>query len=736
MTGELIFEHTMSLTLIVTMLAFAVVIGLFGFWRYLPRNVSTLGLVLLRLLTIALLGWCLLLPSLKRVMTEVRKPRFIVALDQSASMPMTPNATIKARWATAQEILKMPWTETLAGSCGLDYVAFAGDLSPRQSLAELQALNPDGKSTLLSQSLTKLIERYRGQPVAGLLLLSDGLDTREINDEWAAERRPYPIYTVRLEPPNIWKVEPDLRVDALDTPRRVVVGWDTELKANVSGQGTRGRTVDAELYENNKLINTAPVDIPDEGGRRELSFRLTHPATGNFTYTLRLPPIEGETRTNDNTFAVTVQVIDAKNRLLYIEGVPRWESKYLVRVLKGLKDITPVCFVRGPGGRFLSYGAAGATSPDLSEQQLLNYKIVLLGDLDATELSNERAEALIKFIENGGSLMILGGPKAWGAKGLMAGPLSKILPIKGADQMTLQENQVAMALTGEGRAHPIFTTEDAEAWSKIPPILSIFTGGTLSPGATTLITAEAPGGRQPVLVVQKYGQGKVAAILTDSLWRWQLAPGKINYYQRLWTPLLAWLSPSETDVNASQLDLSADADKVYPGDAIDLKARLTTPANIVPKDVVVTCEVQEPDERNIPFRMTPQDVTTATGKKYPGYSVSLTPQKPGLHNAVASCEINGQKLVSAPFSFFVQPFTPETVPRAANISVLTAIADASKGRFCEPEEINKVLSEITIPPNEEERISYLSLWNNIPILTCLIGLLSLEWILRKLRNMA
>jgi len=739
MTGELIFEHTMSLTLIVTMLAFAVVIGLFGFWRYLPRNTSTLGVALLRLLTIVLLGWCLLLPSLKRSLTEVRKPRFIVALDQSASMAMKPGApatTMKTRWAAAQEILSQPWTATLGGLCGLDYVAFAGDLSTRQSLAEIQALNPDGKNTLLSQSLAKLIERYRGQLVAGMLLLSDGLDTREVTDEWASEHRPYPIYTVRLEPPNIWKVEPDLRVDALDTPRRVVVGWDTEIKANVSGQGTRGRTVDAELYENDKLIHTAPVDIPDEGGRRELTVRLTHPATGNFTYTLRLPYIEGETRTNDNTYAVTVQVIDSKNRLLYIEGVPRWESKYLVRVLKALKDITPVCFVRGPGGRFLSYGASGAAAPDLSEQQLLNFKIVVLGDLDAAELSNERAEALIKFVENGGSLVALGGPKAWGAQGLMASPLNKILPIKAAEQLKLQENQVALALTGEGRAHPIFTTGDAAAWSKIPPVLSVFAGGTLSPGATTLVTTETSGGRQPVLVIQKYGQGKVAAILTDSLWRWQLAPGKINYYQRLWNPLLEWLSPTEMDVNASQLDLAADADKVFSGEAIDLKARLTTPASVVPKDVVVTCEVQEPDGRKIPFRMTSQDVTTTTGKKYPGYSVSVTPQKPGLHNAVASCEISGQKMVSAPFSFFVQPFTPETVPRAANIGALAALANASKGRFCEPDEINKVLSEITVPANEEERISYLSLWNNIPILACLIVLFALEWILRKLRNMA
>ncbi len=736
MTGEIILEHTTDLALIITALAVAMGLGLFWFWRYLPRNLSTLGIAGLRLLTIALLGWCLLLPSLKQVTTEVRKPRFVVVLDQSASMTMAPDETTPTRWTISQEILKMPWAATLAASCGLDYVTFADDLSPRQSLDVLQALKPDGKSTLLRQSLNKLIERYRGQPVAGMLLLSDGVDTRETKDDWTKEPRPYPIYTVRLEPPNIWKIEPDLHIDALDTPRRVVVGWDTDIKANISGQGTRGLPVDAELYENNKLINTAPVEIPDEGGRRELTFRLKHAATGNFTYTLRLPTIAGEKRTNDNSYSVSVQVIDAKNRLLYLEGVPRWESKYLVRVLKALKDITPVCFVRGPGGKFLSYGATGNDAPDLSEQQLLNFKIVILGDLDASELGNARAEALVKFVENGGSLVALGGPKAWGEQGLMTSPLGKILPVKSAGHLTLQESQMETDLTGEGRAHSIFTMEDAAAWSKIPPVLSIFTGGTLSPGATALITAKAAGTRQPVMVIQKYGQGKVAAILTDSLWRWQLTPGKINYYQRLWNPLLAWLSPAETDAGAYQLDLAADADKVYPGETIELKARLTMPSKSAPPNTAMTCDVQEPDERKIPFKMNPKEVTTATGKKYPLYSVGVTPLKPGLHNAVASCEINGQKIVSAPFSFFVQPFTPETVPRAADSGVLTALAEASKGRFCEPEEISKVLAEITIPTSEEERTNHRSLWNNIIVLTCLIGLLSLEWVIRKLRNMA
>lgn len=741
MTGELILEHTIPLVFIVGALGIALSLALFGFWRYLPRNFSTVCLAFLRVLAIALLGWCLLLPSLKKVLTELRKPRFIVALDQSASMALTPGEQFPSRWQTAQEVLSQPWVKTVSGECDLDYVSFASELAPVQSLAELQAMKPEGKSTLLGESLRKLFERYRGQTVAGMLLLSDGLDTREAGDEWAAEERPYPIYTVRLEESNIWKVEPDLRAEVPDTPRRVVVGWDTELKAGVSGQGTRGRPVDVELYASaagapDKLINTAPVEIPDEGGRREVAFRLAHPVIGNFTYTVRVPLIEGETHTNDNTASVTVQVIDTKNRLLYLEGVPRWESKYLIRVLKAIKEITPVGFVRGPGGKFLSYGASGAAAPDLNEQQLLNFKIVVLGDLDAAELGDARAEALIAFVAQGGSLVVLGGPKAWGDKGLMAGPLGKIMPLKTADPLTLQENEFDLVLSGEGRAHPIFTTDDEAVWNTIPPVLSIFTGGALRPGATALVNAEAPEGRQPVLLIQQYGQGKVAAMLTDSLWRWQLAPGKINYYQRLWSQLLLWLSPTEGDMKVFQLELAADADKVFPGEAIELKARLTTPSGEVGKDLVITCEVQEPDGRKIPFRMTRQDITTATGKKYPGFSVSVSPQKSGEHTAVASCEIESQKLASVPFPFFVQPFTAETVPRPASSGVLLSLANASKGRFCELKEVNQVLGAITMPVAREERVGYLSLWNNIPILACIIGLLGLEWLLRKLRNLA
>ena len=735
MTGELIFEHTVALPWIIAAMILAVGVALFTTWRYLPRNRIALGLLLLRLLFLGLFLWCLLMPILKRAVTETLKPRFLVALDTSASMTMAPAPDRSNRWAVAQSVLRLPWTQALGAQCAVDIYPFAGELDAKRSLAESLALAPSGDNTRLRASLKKLTDRYKGQNICGLLVLSDGIDTREVNDDWASGKWPCPIYTVRLEEPGIWKVEPDVRVDSVATPRRVVIGWDTELKATVSGQGTGGQAIDVQLYDGNRLLQEAPVTIAADGGSRELTFRLSHPETGNFTYKIIIPPLARETRTNDNTFAVSVQVIDTKNRLLYLEGIPRYESKFLVRALKRAKEITPICFIRGPGGRFLSYGTRSKSAPELNASILSKFKIIILGDLDADELGKERAQALVKFVETGGSLVLLGGAKAWGKHGFAATPLATIMPIKQTGTLALQEGRFNVGLTREGRSHPAFLADDKQTpWTEIPSVLSVFQGGAATPGAMTLIATDPDS--QPVIIAQHYGQGKVIAILTDSLWRWQLNPGQGNPYYQFWTRLLLWLSPAEGDLREYQLDLFADSERLFLGDTIDLQARLGGTETLIPQDTTVTCEIQGPDKRRLPFTMAGQEVMTTTGKKFPGYGFRFTPTAPGLYKAIALAQLNGKKIESTPYSFFIKPFTPESNPRPANVAVLKALTAASHGQFCEPAGINDVLTSIQVKTSEEERINIVSLWNILPIIICLMSLLALEWTYRKVKNMA
>ncbi|MDP2989676.1 MAG: hypothetical protein Q8O57_03820, partial [Kiritimatiellota bacterium] len=248
MTGELIFEHNLPLALIVAAVVAVLAVAGFGFWRYIRNEKAALVIIALRLLFIFTFAWCLLMPTLKHTVTETLKPHFIVVLDVSASMNMTPSTNFPARWATVQAILTQSWSKAITDRCVIDCYTAAEDLGVKSALDKFPAAKADGTASGLKAGLDKLADRYKGQNVCGLLFLSDGLDTREAGDDWASGSWPWPVYTVRLETENIWQTEPDIRIDSVDTPRRVIVGWDTEMKVTLSGQGSQGKPVLVQLY--------------------------------------------------------------------------------------------------------------------------------------------------------------------------------------------------------------------------------------------------------------------------------------------------------------------------------------------------------------------------------------------------------------------------------------------------------------------------------------------------------
>ena len=731
-----VYEHTFPVWMIVAALAAAVLAGGFSAWRFLPHRGVNAGLFALYTAVVLAMAWCLLMPGQKSAVTQLRKPRFLVALDTSQSMTLTPSKDVPSRWKTAQDALQMPWLKAVAGECEVEIYPFSSEVSENQPLAQVQALQPEGTATRLRDTLKKIAERSAGLNVAGMVLLSDGADTREALDDWAGGERPFPIYTLRLEPPGGWQQEPDLRIDAVTTSRRVTVGWKSELKVKLSGQGTRGAPVTVQVFENGELRAEKPTQIPDEGGERELVFDLEHPKLGVFAYRIAVPPLPGEKNKDDNDYAVNVEVVDARSRLLYVEGIPRWEYKFLRRTLLAEQQITPVIFFTGADGAPHGGTPVGNVTADMTPQQLAYFKIVLLGNIDAKELGPERAKNLAKFVEDGGSLILLGGTKAWTAGGLVETDLGKTLPVRGADVKTIEDAKgYAVRLGESARGHPAFAGDPA-LWQTIPPVLSVFEGFTLSAGAEALVTAETPRGAQPVVVTQRFGQGKVTAILTDSLWRWQLGPeaGQAKPYDRFWKQLISWLLPREESLDKMRLEVFADRDQLFLGESLELHARLG--GENPPKIDSVEARVTLPDKREVPYRMAPQLVMLPSGKTFPGHALPFSATEPGLYTVVAAAKLKDQTVTSEPYSFFVKPYSPETVPRPARVEILQAISKVSGGQFYESlDALNSALSTLKLTATEEKSANYRSLWREWPVVIGLMTMLGASWGMRKFRNM-
>ncbi len=731
----IIYEHTVSTPTILAGVSVAIAISVAGYWLYVNRNWLQIPLVALRVLFLLLLGWCLFMAGERTVHTLQQKTRFLVLLDKSKSMTMTPVKDAVNRWQVAQEALSMPWAATLSEQCDIDYYYFADEVSAKLTKEDVKLLNPDGTSTLLRDALKKTVGRYAGLDVTGCLLLSDGLDTREAGTEWSLEKRPFPIYSMALEKDAIWDEEPDIRVETLSTPRRVTVGWQSELKALLSGQGTKGAPFSVQLFKDGVLQQQVESQIAAGGGSREVVFMLDHQTVGSSTYRVFLPPLVKETQTNDNESAVVVQAQDTKNRLMYVEGTPRWESKYLSRVLRESKQVSPAIFLRGPKGKFMTFGVRGDIAPDMQESQLALFKIVVIGNLTGDELGDARARSLVKFVEAGGSLILLGGSKGWAADGFVKTPLKTVLPAKQYESKA-QEGEYPVNLTDQGRSHAAFSG-DMEFWTKVPPVLSIFPSVVPTAGARVLVEAKTPGGVQPMILTQNFGQGRVVAIFSDSLWKWQLSPDalKNNPYPRFWYQLLSWLSPKAEKMEGKEWEVFVDREQCFMGEEIEITARWSG-ADKPPAGTVVNAEITLPDKRKVPFVMTSQMDQIVAGKAVSAFSVKYKGDSAGMYFVAAASESGGRRLESEGVSFSVKSFSPESIPRPPASEVMRAVTANSGGVFFESaSELDRTLGALKPKQLEQEVSEYKSLWQHWAILGSLIALISVEWIIRKLKNL-
>jgi hypothetical protein len=150
----------------------------------------------------------------------------------------------------------------------------------------------------------------------------------------------------------------------------------------------------------------------------------------------------------------------------------------------------------------------------------------------------------------------------------------------------------------------------------------------------------------------------------------------------------------------------------------------------------VRCEIELPQGEKSPFAMRAEPVTTSSGKVYPGFATAFKAAVPGMHTATASALSGGKRMTSDPISFFVKPFSAESVPRPANTAILKSIAASSGGRFFESaEEMNRALSSLTVPRIEEQTSEFRSLWQRWPLIVLLALLATAAWIVRKMITM-
>lgn len=687
------------------------------------RSVTTLRLAFLGVLLAAML-----LPSVRRSVEDDTGRLFLVVEDNSASMrPSAENPAGAARAERVKRVLTSPALRRLAERMRVEVVALGTPPGPPRPLRGAVAdPGPPADDTPLAEGLRAALTRRREGPPVAALLLSDGLDTREPDSAWAAGPWPCPVHTLRFEEP-AGEAAPYVRVIAVATPRRALRGSETRVSAALTGRAKGPVTV--RLWRGDTVRESQPVTLPEGGGRREVSFLLPHPTAGTETWAVEAEPIPGERDRRDNRLDFTVETAEGGGRVTYVEAAPRWESKHLVRELQDMGDIRLLALVRGADGRFIAAGEPPSGEDPLGASALRSTRIVILGDLDAATLGAARAAALARFAENGGGLILLGGPAAWGPDGFAKTALAPLLPGGAQAGLLPLSGDFGVRWTAEGLAHPAFAGE-AGRMPKPPPLLSVFSGVKPDAASVTLAIAETPAGARPVACARRYGRGSVVAVYTDSLWRWKLRPDEAHTYSRFWRRIVEWMLPESARAAGRTVRLEAPADPVFAGRPAELRVALDSPDGAPPAVRAATLRVTGPDGATSEKPLGGE--SDASGWRA---SVEFVPAMPGDYRLTASAETAGGALVSREVLLQARAFTAETDPVPADDALLRTISEASGGTHASERDLPATLDAVDAGVAKSRRLEHTALWRHPLVLGALLATLVGEWLLRRRKRM-
>ncbi len=458
-------------------------------------------LFLLRSLAILLIVMLLFRPVCSYQNVSVERPALVFLLDTSASMSIADDASGQTRFDQARGKLQK-WQETLEHDFRLLHVPFAQAAQPLESFEELAALTPTGKATSLARALAAAPKLLPPAEVAAVILLSDGIHNAAGDPLDVARKLGMTVHCVGVGAS--LRSNPsfrDVQVTGIDCPDRMMLNNVARVSGSIDAIGLGGRVVQAYLDEDGRQIAQAELTLDDIEGSQQVTFEFRPTVKGRHTYTVRVPPVEGERIVENNQRSAVSTVTQPSIRVLYIEGTLRAEYGAVVdRFLAKDPDLEfcalvqtrPNVFLRRTNMSDLRLAAIPA-----DQETIDRFDVFIFGDIDSSYLRPAEQQMILKRIRAGAGLVMLGGYHSLGPGGYAGTPLGDALPARlGSRQIGQFTEPLLPVLTPDGLRHPIlanigdfFPTRQGEAKTPgLPPLDGCTRVEGARPGATVLAT--------------------------------------------------------------------------------------------------------------------------------------------------------------------------------------------------------------------------------------------------------
>lgn len=705
-----------------------------------PRRLTTrdrLVLTTLRAALVGLLLLCLFRPMLVLRAAVPHQNVIGVLLDDSRSMRIADvdgqprSAYVQEEFGAADRGLRQALGERFT----VRTLRFSSGLSAAPTGADLTF---SGSNTRLAAALDQARQQLAGVPLAGLVVVSDGADTSGSAIEpalLALKASGVPVFAIGVGRET---AERDLQVGRVTAPRTVLAGTTLLLDAVVTGHGYAGQSLTLDVLDEGRIVGSQTFTVAPDGQPATVRVRFTASDPGPRVFSFRVPPQPGELLPENNARDVLVDVRDRREKILYFEGEPRFEMKFLRRALTDDKQLQLVVLQRTADNKYLRLEV---DDPEeliggfpKTRDELFQYRGLVLGSIEAAAFTGDQLAMLSEFVDKrGGGLLMLGGPRSFSEGGYAGTALGETLPVT-LERMTPPAEPVVTRLTvrptraGAGHAvSQIAATDQASAtrWTELPELTSVNAVETVKAGATTLLSS-ADGSRRerPVLAFQRFGRGKSAAFTPQDSWLWQMHASisvEDQTHETFSRQLLRWLVDGVPD----PVELSTSTDRAEPGEPITLTADVSDPSFVAVNDAQVTATVSGPDGATSTVPL------TWNGQRDGAYTGTLTTSAPGWYEARVEAMRAGASLGASTVHVNAGPGDAEYAETTLQMAALRRLAEDTGGKAYTPATASALLEDVKYTGRGITAVEERELWNAPLMLLLLLGLLSAEWGYRR-----
>jgi hypothetical protein len=767
-------------------------------WSYLrARTTRTVRVSAALLKTI---GFTALLVSLLEPLLAGTRPRrganaFVVLADNSQSLQVRDDPAGQTRGQWVRGLLPEPsdWKTRLGQDFDVRSYLFDSHL---RAVDRFDGLAFDGTGSALYSSLAALSRRFRGLPLAGVILFTDGNRTDAGDLDVAGLPPIYPVV-----PPAGRSIK-DVGVNQLSVSQTNFDSAPAVIRADVAATGFPGETIVATITDEAGTElerQEARAGRDDQPLSFRFQFRPEHKGV-NFYKVNAFPAAEAVKKSNDansnaasseqtlanNSRLVVVDQGSGPYRVLYVSGRPNWEFKFLRRAVAEDEQVQLVGLVRialrqpkfdfqSTRTRLTSPLFDGFEHPDADSaerfdqpvlirlgtlddvelrdgfpktaDELYRYHAIVLDDLEVGFFTQDQLTLIRNFVsQRGGGLLMLGGPDSYVEGKYARTPVGELLPVylnraeagHGAGRRQIQsddEGEYRLVLTREGWLQPWVRTRKTEDDER-RRLASMPAFHTLSRVGSlkpgAVVLAEV---RDPAGIT-------VPALVAQQFGKGHVASLLIG---DLWRWGLRRDNAGEEDLDRSWRQTV----RWLVGDVPDrLEVAVGPKPDAASSAVALTARVRDAEYRpldnaKVALRITLPDGSNLTldaepdGRESGTYGATYVPKNPGPFRVVATATApDGSAIAAREAGWAAQPTADEFARLMPDRELLKTIASKTGGEVVDGNRLDSFVASLSSrrAPITEPWIS--PLWHHPLYFLVAIACFTAEWGLRRINGLA